>query len=129
MLRLLGTPHSFPDLPQRWDGVPVRWLEYEKQQRVSHLEHACGQCGSDTSKWHATGLWAEPGRRHVHGRYCAKQGRRGRCAEVINFRATRCGWCGHTTVYTMHDSQSWELDDSDYAEHGSFDKEEMETLF
>ncbi|MGW9020671.1 hypothetical protein ACWGOE_04205 [Leucobacter chromiiresistens] len=62
---------------------------------------------------------------HRHGAFGNEWERRG----MRNFRATRCGWCGHTTVFTMHDEQSWELDETDYGEAGSYDLVEANQLF
>ena len=118
VLRLFGTPHSFPDLPTLWDGESIRWEAWEKQLAVTHLDITCGGCGIGSSLWQSTGFWNR-------SRFGSEMLRR----HIRNFHAARCGWCGYTTVFTMHDNQSWELDESDYAEHGSYDIEEMETLF
>lgn len=118
MLKLLGSPRNFPDLPTLWDGEPIRWEAWEKQHRVTHLNIACGDCELDSSLWHSTGFWKR-------SRFGSEMLRR----HIRNFHATRCGWCGHTSVYTLHDQQSWELDASDYGEHGSHVTEDLERLF
>lgn len=118
MLKLLGSPRNYPDLPKLWDGEPITWEAWEKKLPVTHIDPSCDACGLATSQWQATGFYV----RSSTGSQWRRKGMR-------NFHATRCGWCGHTTVYTMHDSQSWELDETDYGEHGSYDKDETETLF
>lgn len=120
-LKLLGTPRGFPALPVAWDGIPVRWEAWEERIRTS-LELCngateCEGCGLGSSLWTSTGLWRR------------REGLRIRGPELAELHATRCGWCGHTTVYTMHDGKVWTLDESDYTEHGSFDCEEARRLF
>lgn len=117
-LRLLGDPRAYPNLPPKWDGEPIAWERWEKRITVSHLELSCEGCGLDSSLWHSTG-W------YVRSSMGSEWKRRG----MRNFHATRCGWCGHTTVYTMHDGQAWTLDESDYSPDGSYELETLETLF
>lgn len=123
MLRLLGSPRNFPDLPALWDVVPVGWEAWEKRVPTSldfHLKGVgqCEGCKLGSSLWQATGFWQ---RTTMRGEW----GKRG----MRNFHATRCGWCGHTTVYTAHDDQAWTLDDTDYGPHGSHDIDEQHRLF
>lgn len=118
MLRLLGSPKNFPELPRKWDGESVSWEPWKKQLPVTHVDNACDRCGLASSQWQAAGTFV----RTTMGGQWKRKGMR-------NFHATRCGWCGHTTVYTMHDNQSWELDETDYGQHGSYDVEEQQRLF
>lgn len=124
MLRPLANPRNFPDLPRRWDGREIRWGAWEKRIRTSldfTFSSDCEGCGSATSLWQATGWWM------LHHRLALgnEWERRG----MRNFHATRCGWCGHTTVFTMRDEQSWELDETDYGAAGSYDQVEANRLF
>lgn len=118
-LTLLGTPRAFPDLPVAWDGIPVRWEAWQERIRTSlelcHGQTECERCGLGSSLWTSTGIWKR------------RDGLRIR--ELAELYATRCGWCGHTTVYTMHDDKHWTLDESDYTEHGSFDRDAVKKLF
>ena len=117
-LRLLGTPRAFPDLPPRWDDDLILWEAWKKRIAVTHLDNSCDGCGLGSSLWQATGWYA----RSSTGTAWKRRGMR-------NFRSTRCGWCGHTTVFTMHDEQAWTLDESDYRPEGSYVTEDMERLF
>lgn len=118
MLKLLGSPRNFPALPKRWDGDEIMWEAWTKHAHVTHIDSTCDGCGMLSSLWDATGSYV----RSSMGSQWKRKGMR-------NFNATRCGWCGHTTVYTMHDNQSWELDASDYTEHGSYDSADADKLF
>lgn len=118
MLRLLGSPRNFPELPELWDGEPVRWEAWEERIHVTHLDNSCDGCGLASSLWQATGFFEKSST----GSEWKRRGMR-------NFHAVRCGWCGHTTVYTMHDEQSWTLDETDYGPAGSYDEVDANTLF
>ena len=96
----------------------IGWEAWTKQVRVTHIDSSCDGCGLNSSLWAATGWYM----RSSMGSEWKRRGMR-------NFHATRCGWCGHTTVYTMHDRQAWELDPTDYGEHGSHHLEEQQRLF
>ena len=116
MLRPGASPRNFPDLPRRWDGREIKWGGWGKRLRTSldfTSSPACEGCSSATSLRQATGWWMG----HHNGPFGNEWERRG----MRNFHATRCGWCGHTTVFTMHDEQSWDLDETDYGEAGSYD--------
>lgn len=122
MLRLLGSPRNFPPLPLAWDGVPIVWEQWSKRI-VSSLDFAlgppsCTGCDLHSSLWSATGWWA----RSAMGSQWQRRGMR-------NFHAERCGWCGHTSVFTRHDEQSWDLDETDYGPAGSLDPGTADTLF
>ncbi len=110
-LQLLGSPTSHPPLPTLWDGDPIQWEPWTKRITVTHIDRSCDGCGLDSSLWQATGFYT----RSKLGGQWSEWKRRG----MRNFHATRCGWCGYTDVYTMHDQQSWILDDSDYGPDGS----------
>lgn len=123
MMKLLGSPRGFPELPPLWDGHPVKWGSWEKHITTS-LQFSiagagdCDSCGLSSSLWDATGWWAD-----------LKLGGEWERRGMRNFHATRCGWCGNTTVYTFHDDQSWKLDETDYGASGSYDVEEQQRLF
>ncbi len=124
MLRVLASPRNFPDLPSKWDGSEIAWGAWEKRLRTSLdfiISPACEGCRSTTSLWEATGWWM---RHHRIDLGCEWE-RRG----MRNFHATRCGWCGRTTVFTMHDGQAWDLDETDYGPAGSLDPADAHTLF
>lgn len=135
-LRLLGDPATYPPLPTRWDGDAVRW-DHWVEMPVTSIEfhdrpYQCEDCGTTARPYTSLGR-RQPGKGEVfetirrHRTIRARWGRTYRIPirdhvpawPIINWYATRCGWCGRTEVYDLHSREHWILDDADYGPTGS----------
>jgi len=135
-LHLLGSPMSFPALPARWDGDEVRWDAWEELP-LSSLEfhghpYRCTDCGTTARPYTSIGR-RQPGKGEVfevirhHRTITARWGStytipvydHAAAWPVLQWWASRCGWCGHTEVYDTESREHWILDDTDYGPNGS----------
>lgn len=96
-------PATRHDLPPLWDGVPVDWREWSRIDSTLPLhvpaeDLACEKCGAVDE-------------------HDVAFGRRG---PLINLLAARCRHCGHDQVTDMLTDTHWDLDETDYADTGSF---------
>lgn len=134
-LTLLGSPTSFPPLPQRWDGDRYEWADWQDHvpssldihRAIDGQAYRCAGCGTSTHPYFATG------RRHpsLGEMFAVDRIKRTRSGSeyitteyepahtIVNLHATRCGWCGHTEVYDETSDELWTLDDTDYGPTGS----------
>lgn len=116
------------DLPAMWDGVRVIWGE-PRAVRATFIcppptdIEACTQCGqlavdgADTYLGRVTGEPVQPYWTHnSYGQPVKKPGWETYVAALV---ATRCLGCGHDQVYDLRTHELWDLDDTDYGEHGS----------
>lgn len=134
-LQLLGSPSSFPPLPGKWDGDLVEWSAWAAKPATSlefhGFEARCEGCGTTARQYIATGR-RQPGvgevvERWVPRTFTAKWGTtytrdfltHAPASPLVQFHATRCGWCGHTTVYDQDSVELWTLDETDYGPDGS----------
>jgi len=112
------------DLPPRWDGLPVQWGQWGETAgmficgRSSARGERCGRCKSAAAPQINLGrIWTDP-------RTAPPAIARGRLSRgrhlVCTISAFRCADCGHDTVLDGN-GVMWDLDDTDYAEDGSWD--------
>ncbi|UOQ58572.1 hypothetical protein MUN78_07040 [Leucobacter allii] len=135
-LRLLGAPTAFPTLPSRWDGDVVRWDDWQELPLSSVEFHGksyqCAACGTAARPYTSLGR-RQPGTGEVfevirrHKTIRSRWGKSYRIPvydhatawPVIQWIATRCGWCGLTEVVDLDSDETWILDDTDYGPDGS----------
>lgn len=115
---------SLHDLPPRWDGHDVTWEDKWVQERATSLDFhspdlgACAECGSVRLKLQKRGTYWALGVRLAASPLPGPHRRRAR-----QLYAERCADCRHTTVTELgRAGQSWDIDDSDLTDDGSYDQ-------
>ncbi len=135
-LQLLGSPNTFPPLPQRWDGDHYLWDPWQQgvpssldiHMAADNDPNRCDACGTEALPHWAFGT-RQPSAGEVVEVHRLRRTRRTRREYLITdyerarptrtLYATRCAWCGHTEVYDLTSDEHWILDDTDYGPEGS----------
>lgn len=110
------------DLPPRWDGYEVTWdgrWESSVSSLALHLPDlgACEECGSVRSQVHRWGTYWWTWERPAHMPL-----RDGPEKHLRRIMAQRCQDCEHTTVTEMETHETWDIDESDLTDEGSYDE-------
>lgn len=110
------------DLPPRWDGLPVDWGEWDDSGRgfvcPPPRPQCCDRCGSPRPRLFNVGrIWTDPGT--APPAIGVARLRRGRHLVGV-IAAFRCPDCEHDSVLDHHE-KSWDLDDTDYTDKGSWE--------
>lgn len=130
----LPTPPRAHDLPPRWDGQRVEWDGWRVEGPVfvcppGRLEPECHLCGSPARPLVNRGrVWSAPGvtvlrRPRTYQEAVVRQAAERDGVVVLNLWAHRCVDCGYDHVITIsatQPSESWDLDDTDYDDDGSW---------
>lgn len=112
------------DLPPRWDGLPVEWSGWQQPPVVyvcppPRRPDRCDTCASERQPSINIGrVWTDPATApQAIGRARLRRGRHLVC--VIT--AMRCNDCGHDRVLELSSGMTWDLDETDYTDDGSWD--------
>jgi hypothetical protein len=94
---LVGRTH---DRPVAWDGKPITWRPWEVALDVRMCSRQPCRCGRENAQWTCTGL--------IDG--------------WVALYMERC-WCGRDIVVeAKRGGGAWLLDESDYADDGSWSR-------
>lgn len=114
------------ELPVAWDGVPLTWGDLMPLYAMTHVEpYACnGHNGTSTAVdvyiGKVPGEPVEPYwiRDKTTGHARKRPGWETRHARLVLYR---CLDCGHDQVFDTDSDTYWDLDETDYADEGSFE--------
>ena len=111
------------DLPLRWDGLPVQWGTWSDTSGVMicpppKQPDRCAHCGSAAAALINIGrIWTD---KHSAPTAIGRSRMRGGKHLVGLLTVFRCPACEHDHVLDPN-GQSWDLDESDYTDGGSWD--------
>ena len=130
-MTLRGLP-PVPDMPPKWDGVPVKWSEWSNVRTTLALHAkpetlACRECGTVDESMVCFGTRPPPeGAPELVP--VQRRTRSGKPYQSVEFNparpvrdlwAYRCRHCGHDQVEDKRTGELWDLGPEDYTAEGS----------
>lgn len=109
-------------MPVAWDGIPVTWTKWEPAAHICQWideydesghpltrQVPCGHCHLPSGLWQCEGTqdYTQTGVARIGG--------------VPTLYATRCDRCAATTVTDLIEEKTWDLDEDDYTDAGSWE--------